>query len=44
MKKQTIRLSLIVGVLAGATLYAMKKLDWWHDDAKDYRQFESHRA
>ncbi|WP_263853024.1 hypothetical protein [Lacticaseibacillus daqingensis] len=30
--------------VAAATAYALHKLDWFHDEAKDYTIFESHRA
>lgn len=36
-------LGLIVGAAVGATVYTLKKMDWWHDDAKDYAIFESQR-
>lgn len=44
MKKKTLLLGLVAGVLAGATVYTLKKLDWFHDDAKDYAIFESQRS
>lgn len=43
MKKKTLLLGLVVGVLAGTTVYTLKKLDWFHDDAQDYTIFESQR-
>ncbi|WP_262316344.1 hypothetical protein [Lacticaseibacillus parakribbianus] len=30
--------------LAAATAYTLYKLDWFHDDAKDYAKYESNRA
>ncbi|WP_255559905.1 hypothetical protein [Lacticaseibacillus sp. 53-4] len=44
MKKKALLLGLFVGTVAGATVYTLKKLDWFHNDAADYAIFESHRA
>ncbi|MFD1441717.1 hypothetical protein [Lacticaseibacillus hegangensis] len=44
MKKKTLLLGLVAGFIAGATVYTLKKLDWFHDDAKDYAIFESQRS
>ncbi|WP_281362213.1 hypothetical protein [Lacticaseibacillus absianus] len=41
--KKAFWLTAAVGV-AAATVYTLHKLDWFHDDAKDYAIFESHRA
>ncbi|MFD1431912.1 hypothetical protein [Lacticaseibacillus yichunensis] len=42
--KKALWLSTLVGVAAAATAYTLVKLDWFHDDAKDYAIFESHRV
>lgn len=44
MKKKTLLCGLLLGAIAGATVYTLKKLDWFHDDAKDYAIFESQRS
>lgn len=35
---------LLIGVAAGVGVYVLNKLDWFHDDAKDYQAFESNHA
>ncbi|WP_263852058.1 hypothetical protein [Levilactobacillus bambusae] len=41
MSKKGCALMISAGVTAAVTVYVLKQLDWFHDDAKDYAIFES---